>query len=41
MIQIEGPQRQVFIKLKQSAELQAILQATNGIQEYKHSNGEL
>jgi hypothetical protein len=41
VIQIDGPRRQVFIKLKQSDELQAILQATNGIQVYKHSNGEL
>jgi len=41
MIQIDGSRGQVFIKLKQIAALQVILQATNGIQEYKHANEEL
>jgi hypothetical protein len=41
MTQIDDPRRQVFTKLKQSAALQAILQATNGIKEYKHANREL
>jgi hypothetical protein len=41
MIQIDGPKRQVFIKLKQYIEVQKIIQATNGLQEYKHKNGEL
>jgi hypothetical protein len=40
MIQIDGPKRQVFIKLKYS-EVQKIIQATNGLQEYKHTHGEL
>ena len=41
MIQIDGPRRQVFIKLKQTDELHRILQATNGMQEYNHSNSEI
>ena len=41
MIQIDGPRRQVFIKLKQTEELHRILQATNGMQEYNHSNSEI
>jgi len=41
MIQIDGPRRQVFIKLKQTVDLHRILQATNGMQEYNHSNVEI
>ena len=41
MLQIDGPRRQVFIKMKQCNELHRIIQETNGLQEYKHSNGEI
>jgi len=41
MIQIDGPRRQVFIKMKQCNELYKIIQETNGQKEYKHSNGEI
>jgi hypothetical protein len=40
MLQIDGPRRQVFIKMKQCNELHRIMQKTNGVKEYKHSNGE-
>ena len=41
MLQIDGPRRQVFIKMKQCNELPRIIQETNGLQEYKHSNREI
>jgi len=41
MLQIDGPRSQVFIKMKQCKELHRIIQETNGLQEYKHSNGEI
>jgi len=41
MLQIDGPRRQVFIKMKQCNELYKIIQETNGLKEYKHSNGEI
>jgi hypothetical protein len=41
MLQIDGPRRQVFIKMKQCNELHRIMQETNGLKEYKHSNGEI
>jgi hypothetical protein len=41
MLQTDGPKRRVFIKLKQCIELNRILQETNGVQEFKHSNGEI
>ena len=41
MIQIDGPKRQVFIKLKQNSEIIRIIQDSQGSLEYKHTNGEL
>jgi hypothetical protein len=41
MLQIDGPRRQVFIKMKQCNELHRIIQETNGVKKYKHSNGEI
>jgi hypothetical protein len=41
MLQIDGPRRQVFIKMKQCNELHRITQETNGLKEYKHSNEEI
>jgi hypothetical protein len=41
MLQIDGPKRQVFIKLNQYNAVQRILKETKGSQEYKHSNGEI
>jgi len=41
MLQIDGPRCQVFIKMKQYNELYKIIQETNGLNEYKHSNGEI
>jgi hypothetical protein len=40
MLQIDGPKRQVFIKMKQCNELHR-MQETNGVKEYKHSSGEI
>jgi len=37
VLQIDGPGRQVFIKMKQCNELYKIIQETNGQKEYKHS----
>lgn len=36
MIQIDGPKRQVFIKLKQNSEIIRIIQDSQGSLEYKH-----
>jgi hypothetical protein len=41
MIQIDGPQWRVYIKLATSEQAYAILQTTSGQMEYKHDNGEL
>ena len=41
MLQIDGPKRQVFINLKQCKELHRVIQEINGLQKYKHSNGEI
>jgi hypothetical protein len=36
MLQIDGPRRQVFIKMKQCNKLHIIMQETNGLNKYKH-----
>jgi hypothetical protein len=41
IIEIDGPKRQVFIKLNLYNAVQRMLQETKGLQEYKHSNGEI
>jgi hypothetical protein len=41
MIQIDGPKRQVYIKLVEIAYVQALLQSTNGQSKYKHVDGEI
>jgi hypothetical protein len=41
MLQIDGPRRHIFIKLKQCNELHRITQASYGLQEYKHANEEI
>jgi len=40
-IQIDGIKRQVYIKLINNANVQALLRETNGQAEYKHHNGVL
>jgi len=41
MIQIDGPKRQIYIKLVDFACVQPLLQDTSGQSEYKHTNGEI
>jgi hypothetical protein len=41
MIQIDGTRRQVFIKLIDIECVQALFQGTDGLAEYKHTNGEV
>jgi len=41
MIQIDGPRRQVFIKLVDLRHAHNILQTTQDRDEYKHSSGEV
>jgi len=41
MIQIVGPNRQVFIKFVDLQNVQEVLKATKVHNEYKHSNGEI
>jgi hypothetical protein len=41
MIQMEGPKRQVYIKLADKAYVQALLRDPSGQAEYKHNTGEL
>ena len=41
MIQIDGTRRQVFIKLIEIESVQALFQGTDGLAEYKHTNGEV
>ena len=41
MILIDGLLRQVYIKFKEIADVQEILQSTNGQSEYKHANGKI
>jgi hypothetical protein len=41
MLQIDGPRLQVLIKMKQCNELHRIIEETNGVKEYIHSNGEI
>jgi len=41
MIQIDGPQRRVYIKFHSSDRLYPVLQATGGCVEFRYDNGEL
>ena len=41
MVQIDGPQRQVYIKLRDNNRLQQMLHFTGGQAEYRHTNGEI
>lgn len=41
MFQIDGPKRQVYIKLADKACVQTIIRDTSGQEEYKHNTGEL
>jgi len=41
MIQIDGPQRKVYIKFVNNDKMIATLQRTKGLMEYNHENGEL
>jgi hypothetical protein len=39
MVQVDGPRRQVYIKLKECRRMQETLMSTNGQGEFRHSNG--
>ena len=41
MIQIDGPQRRVYIKLVSTERMMAVFQIAKGQLEYRHENGEL
>jgi len=41
MIQIDGPQRKVYIKFVNNDKMITTLQRTKGLMEYHHENGEL
>jgi hypothetical protein len=41
MIQIDGPRRRVYIKFVNEMRMQRVLRNTNGIQDFKHDNGEI
>jgi hypothetical protein len=41
MVQIDGPGRQVYLKLRDSTRMYDILWSTNGQGEFRRSNGEI
>ena len=41
MIQTDGPRRRVYIKFVNERRMQRVSSKTNGIQDFKHDNGEI
>jgi len=41
LVQSDGPQRHVYIKLRESNRLRQVLHMTGGQAEYRHNNGEI